>query len=351
MDNRIIKSIPGIFSHPTRIINLTRYYLQKGKRSKFAAYLPFVLDIEPTTFCNFRCRMCHVAEPDFAHRHMSFDLFKKIIDDNAQLIKIHLQGMGEPLLCPHLFEMICYANKKRILVQTTTNGSMLNEQNVNKIIDARLASIGISIDGATAKTFESIRQCSDFGKVIEGAKRLVAAKHAARINTTIRAWTVVQKENAHEVESIVRLCKEVGFDCLVFQVFVSNWGKDEWETRNSQKRIAADAGIPEIQKAIDLAKSMNLSARIHTGDIYSRERPCAWPWYSAFVSAEGHVVPCCILGDSRTKNFGQLADKSMINIWNCKDYAAFREFHANYTIPSYCKGCYRQSESPNLSIA
>ena len=345
MDHRIIKVIPGLLAHPLRALNLARYWLHKTERNETVGYLPFVLDIEPTTFCNFKCRMCHVSDPDFVHHHMPLDLFKRIINDNPQLIKIHLQGMGEPLLCPQLFDMISYADRKRILIQTTTNGSMLNEPNVRKLINARLTSIGISIDGATAGTFESIRQCSDFGKVVEGVKRLVAEKRKARANTIIRAWTVVQKENANEAEGIVRLCKEIGFDCLVFQLFISGWGKTDWSAKNSGKQLDIACAKDQIEKAVSLGKQLDFNVRMHTGDIYSRQKPCSWPWYSAFISADGFMVPCCILGDSRIKNFGNIQEKKLSVVWNSQPYRAFRTMHMNNAIPPFCRNCYDSADT------
>ena len=51
-------------------------------------YLPVTMDIEPTTGCNFRCTMCQVSSPDFKAENMKLELFKNLIDDNPQLIKI-----------------------------------------------------------------------------------------------------------------------------------------------------------------------------------------------------------------------------------------------------------------------
>lgn len=130
------------------------------------------MDIEPTTGCNFRCTMCQVSSPDFVSKNMDINLFKKVIVENKQLIKIKLQGMGEPLVHKHLIDMVKFAKNYGIATEIVTNGSLLNEQNINLLIDSRLAKLTISIDGSTKETFEKIRVKSNFNDVIKNSKNV-----------------------------------------------------------------------------------------------------------------------------------------------------------------------------------
>jgi len=308
------------------------------KRTQLS-YLPYVLDIEPTTYCNFKCQMCHVSDPDFKHQHMSFDLFKKIIDENPQLIKIKLQGMGEPLLCPDFFKMAEYARKKGVLVQTTTNGSMLIEENIQKLIHAKLTSIGVSLDGASAETFEGIRGGSNFNKVVAGVGELAKALKQAGSKTVLRAWTVVQKKNIHEAEQIVGLAAQLGFDAIVFQTHLSNWGKQAWSDK--MDGITAENSTLNRQGLVEIGKKKGINVSFYQGDVYSKQKPCIWPWHTAYVSADGFLVPCCILGDSSVKNFGNLNQQSIAVFWNSLEYSEFRAIHNSMRIPDYCMNCYR----------
>ena len=87
--------------------------------------MPVTMDIEPTTGCNFRCTMCQVSSPDFKAKNMDIETFKKIIKENKQLIKIKLQGMGEPLVNKYIYEMIKYAKNYGVATEIISNGSML----------------------------------------------------------------------------------------------------------------------------------------------------------------------------------------------------------------------------------
>ena len=140
-----------------KFINALKYFLTRKNINLNLKYLPLTMDIEPTTGCNFRCTMCQVSEPDFKAFNMDFEIFKKVINENKQLIKIKLQGMGEPFVHKKFFEMIDYANQHGVSVEFVSNGSLLNDSNIKKIVNHDISRISISIDGANAEIFESIR--------------------------------------------------------------------------------------------------------------------------------------------------------------------------------------------------
>lgn len=326
---------------PQRLYNLGRYLVFKSSREPRSQFLPFVLDVEPTSYCNFKCEMCHVSSSSFPHRHMSFGQFQHIVDSNPQLIKIHLQGMGEPLLCPDFYEMVQYARKNHILVQTTTNGSLITESAAQQMANLGLRSIGISIDGATGQTFEAIRKNSDFYKVLKGTKYLASALSVAQSSTKLRAWCVFQQKNRHEAPDIVELCKKLGFHELVFQVFVSSWGKEEWDRKNKQIAVPDSNDDRFIGESLERGREIGLPVKVYDGNTYSHKNPCLWPWYSAFISASGDVVPCCILGDPSLKNFGKLSEaRTLKDIWESEGYNNFRKCHLTRSVPDYCSRCY-----------
>ena len=59
---------------------------------------------------------------DTLFKNISIAMFKKNIDDNKQLLKIKLQGMGEPLVNNNFYNMVEYASKYSIVSEITTNG-------------------------------------------------------------------------------------------------------------------------------------------------------------------------------------------------------------------------------------
>ena len=82
--------------------------------------VPYIINVDPSDRCNFRCKFCPTADlglmkktPGRNYGNMSFDLFKKIVDDICGFGKpvkvLRLYKDGEPLLNPHFVDMIHYA--------------------------------------------------------------------------------------------------------------------------------------------------------------------------------------------------------------------------------------------------
>ena len=70
---------------------------------------------------------------------------------------MHLQGLGEPMMHPRFFDMVAYAAGKGIRVTTNSNLTLLNERRAAACVASGLDCLHVSIDGATAETYERIR--------------------------------------------------------------------------------------------------------------------------------------------------------------------------------------------------
>jgi len=146
---------------------------------------PFVLLIDPSSLCNFRCKFCPTGNQDLIRKTgryqgiLNFDLFKKIIDDLKEFSKpikvLRLYKEGEPLINPHLSDMIKYAkDSKRVLrIDTTTNGALLNPKLNRQIVDAGLDQINISVNGVNSEQIYKFSNTKiDFEQYVDNIRDL-----------------------------------------------------------------------------------------------------------------------------------------------------------------------------------
>ena len=328
----------------TKLFNLIKYLIFKDSKKTRLSYKPITMDIEPTTGCNFRCTMCQVSDENFISKNLNFEVFKKFIDQNKQLLKIKLQGMGEPLVNNNFYKMVDYASQSGICSEITTNGSLLNEKNINFLKKSQLSRITISMDGATKETFENIRVKSNFNIVVNNSINLVKQFKRKIIRPEISAWCTLQKKNFFEAEKIFDLCSNIGFDKLTYQIHLTDWGKLEWREKNNKQQINNDdTKILEVLNMIkNKSKKSNIKVEIFEENLLSFEKQCSWPWTSTYLSKTGDIVPCCIIGDEKVESFGNINDQNFSQIWNSTKYMKFRNEIKNNQIPEYCKNCYKE---------
>src|SRR5579884_3866001 len=144
--------------------------------------------------------------PYGAPAFMDFARFVRIVDGFPSLTELHLQGLGEPMMHPRFFDMVAYADSRGIRVTTNSNATLLNERRAERCVTSGLDCIHISIDGATANTYERIRVRAHFERVSANVERLLAAR--ARLGSAtprLRVVAVVMRQNLHELPDLVRL--------------------------------------------------------------------------------------------------------------------------------------------------
>src|SRR3989344_4960357 len=149
------------------LLNALRFLRNYRKRFLMINNKPVTAQIEPTSKCNLRCKFCVREKMGVPFGTMSFENFRKILDKLDCLFKINLSGQGELFLNPELFNMIHYANKRGILINISSNGTLLTKEIIDKICRVDIGEIGISVDSTKKEKYEKLRINADFNKLLE----------------------------------------------------------------------------------------------------------------------------------------------------------------------------------------
>ena len=259
---------------------------------------PIRMWIETTARCNLRCVMCPNKDmPGDDKGHMSFDLFKKIVDEAASFVHdIYLHHRGEPLLNPALFDMIPYAEAKGIPTRFHCNGTLLTPDKAEKLLAAGPSLISFSIDGFDKEPYEQVRVGATFEKTLENVFHFLSRRRERKLR---KPYVVIEK--------------------IVFN--------KRPESPEARSRIAAlthrflDAGADEVVEKAEyewaeesLPESVAARRTVST---------CTFPWYAMVVLWNGTVTPC-------PQDFwgklamGDLNTASIREVWNGDAYRTLR---------------------------
>jgi radical SAM protein with 4Fe4S-binding SPASM domain len=321
--------------------------------------LPAELQLEVTSACNLRCAMCLVRYRPPVNKlagAMTFELFKRIVDEVAPVRRLTLQGLGEPLLSPYLLDQVRLAKSRSIAVGFNSNATLLTRRRADEFVAAGLDWLHVSLDGATAASYEAIRDGANFDTVVANLAGLVAAKRAAgSADPWIRVVFVAMRRNVAELPHLVRLLAAVGVDELRVQNLSHTFSDTDpfGRYREIREYAAAQAlwtgsGDPVARKAFTAARrtAAEYGVKLRLPEVDSPAvadpgRPgCTWPWDSAYITSAGVVQPCCmVMGDDRVA-LGRLSEQSFTEIWYAAPYREFRRrLAAGTDIPPVCHGC------------
>jgi heme d1 biosynthesis radical SAM protein NirJ len=109
--------------------------------------------------CNLTCKHCYATSADSPFRdELDTRAALQVIDDlHAAGVRVLILSGGEPLLREDLFELSAYARAKGFFVALSTNGTLIDEHNIEQVAAAQFDYVGISIDGLEA-THDAFRQ-------------------------------------------------------------------------------------------------------------------------------------------------------------------------------------------------
>lgn len=336
----------GFAAYPERKVNYDQF--KSSEPSDKPAYVPVKMDIENVSRCNFNCPLCLVSEWPKKKRadDMAFGDFKHIIDEQYGLTEIKLQGVGEPLLGDRFADMIAYARQKHIWVRSTTNASLLHVNDLYKrVIEADICELQVSVDGATKGTYESVRPGGHFERVTENC-RLLNRYGNDRGRKRSRMWVVVQQKNIHELEALVSLAADLGFERLSFSMDVNDWAresfshiKDDAHVKYGMTQSRGEALVATGNKEGVAVTFWHVFNKYEAG---KKGRLCPWPFERAFISSDLRVVPCCMICDPRVLDLGDGRDFHAV--WKSESYRTFRKAHVTGDIPKVCRSCYTMTK-------
>ena len=273
--------------------------------------VPFVLFVDPANICNFQCNFCPTGDRELIRSTgrwqglLDYDLYKKIIDSLGEFgrpVKVlRLYKEGEPLLHPRFADMVRYAKQSGYieLVDTTTNGVMLDAARIGAILDSGIDRINISVGGMSdAKYQEFTRAKVDFVRFVENLRGLYERRGECEICIKIPDNILSEDDRQHFFET---------FGDIADRVFIENvvpcWPAFEIETRNG---IQITHGI--------------------YGNAITKRQVCPYIFYSLTVNTDGSAS-LCFMDWERKLIVGNARTQSIPDIWNGPTLRAHRIAH------------------------
>lgn len=301
---------------------------------------PQFLTVLLTNKCNLKCKMCGVRCEE------KFDITKKRSIEIEKLFP-YLQNIvwtgGEVFLSRYFRRLFDKASTYKHLQQMIlTNGLLINKKWAKKLARSNVL-ISYSIDGATKKTYESIRGKGKFKNLIKRIKLL--NKYRQRYNSKIKIGIqfTVMKTNYHEIEKMLDFAKKYEFNFIRFYPVLglndteNIFHQNDSEAANylekirpklvkkaSKYKIRLDYQLPSL-KNFDCYKDQFKEPRrteIVNKCIKNLKKNilCYYPWQKMHIQNNRVRAECYCLRD-----IGDLKKNSLEEIWNGKNMQIYRK--------------------------
>lgn len=338
------------------------YRLPEGEeRGPVATSPPRCVFIEVTNRCNLLCETCPRTFYTYEEpRDLTLEEFKALVAQFPQMERAVLHGIGEPLINRQLAHMIRYLRERGVTVLFNSNGTLLTPAWQEALALSGLDEYRVSLDSADPETFHRIRGKPLFHRLVASLKSFVVTKERLGVKTPrISIWCIGIRENIHQVPDLIRLAAEIGVPEVYLQrmtyfvdpaarrglgqaeqAIFNNYGEYEAAIIAQGERLSRELGVVFCASgATDPRRSLE-AARSPEGRPWTA---CLRPWTTAYVTANGNALPCCIspfaTNDYQNLLLGNVWERDFARIWNDEPYLAWRKALLSPNPHEACAGC------------
>jgi len=308
--------------------------------------LPYLLELRISHTCNLNC--IHCAGVNKKINYKSALSLNEWIDIIKQAEKLGIKEClviadKEPFTYPNIISLMREIKKHGIYGKTTTNGTLLNKQIFEALIEIGWDCVNISLDGPDPDSNDYIRGKGAFNTVIKNLKLLRDIKlKKNKTKPKIIFNTVIHKRMFEKIPLMIILASKLKVSSVDFHP-LSVWFPRIKHLELTKNQVSCFDRI--IEETKNLAKEYNISTNIdifyerkweyeQKQDFANQDKnkedkmcekffslPCYLPWYFISVQEDGRVNPCHTL-DSGKEN---IRYKKLEQIWKSKYFNDTRQ--------------------------
>ena len=273
--------------------------------------------VEITNSCNLKCSFCPENKREKLFMRLNeFENIIKQIKDYTNLIALHVKG--EPLLHPDLEKILKICEENDILVNITTNATLL-EKNVDMLIASKaVRQLNLSLHSINKNENTDIYNFEQYIQSVFNATRKILKE--SKIIISYRLWNL---ENIEENSENYYILNALG---TAFSV-------------DSLNEIAKKEKFVKLAENAFLNQDLEFIWPSLENEIISEDGTCWGLRNQVAILANGDVVPCCLDGEGCI-NLGNICEKSFEEILNSEYAKEFiKAFEENKVIHNLCKRC------------
>lgn len=308
---------------------------------------------EVTNFCNFRCEFCPMAESTRRPQHMDWRLFKEGIDGivrDGVATTVGFHVLGEPMLYPHIYDALSYAKERALRTEMHTNGSLLTEERVTRLMRTGLDSLSVSV------------QMLDTGGHRCRGTAISFAQYYSRVMQTVR----LVRDSLHETEVVLCVMDTSTIKLFDVDKMIRTDGTGKpfrdklvaflLDLHTQLDRPADPQTIQTVVRRWVLPRPRLLRIDYHVqvyihpfwdwGNAFTKRRIrparfgiCGYALSNVGILSDGTVTICCGDYDGRA-SLGNLRTESLASLLLSEPAQAIREgFRRGLVVHPHCQRC------------
>ncbi|RJQ48188.1 MAG: radical SAM/SPASM domain-containing protein [Gammaproteobacteria bacterium] len=309
-----------------KIANTAYCYVAYWLKLNRSGRTPFLINFELSNNCNESCVFCRDKNGKIYDLNpgksdgfipkgvMKLPIYENIIRQTKDTLLMAVPYVnGEPFIYQYLDDVLRVAKECNVATILSSNGILLNEANIEKILSNDLDQIKVHVSGFTNEVHQVQHRLGNVEVIKSNLSMLARRIKERKARMIVLIDYIRYKHNTHEIEQFRDFARQHGF---LFTIRPGN-----------------PRGMEDKE---DIQPVVRSAAHI----------PCDWLWKVLTVNWNGDMLPCCdYVTWSNVKGYGTFkpAETDILKVWNGPEVVGMRKTHREHgrkTIP-ICSGCNR----------
>jgi MoaA/NifB/PqqE/SkfB family radical SAM enzyme len=314
---------------------------------------PVHAELDLTDRCNVACYFCNQQDLR-TKEQIPIKKTTELIDEMAEngLRSVRLSGGGDPLFHREINDVLTHLASRGIVVDNvTTNGVALNRDIASFLVANKGREVIFSLNAVDAADYARMMKVKPalFDKVIENIKTLVEVRGQS-IYPSIVTQFLIDRDNVTRMVEMYDLARSLGVDRIAVNAVLEIPRERidrELLLRPEDAELAepyieellrkdADAGLLQIDFAVygwnKMMKRVRERAGVQPTNMYpvapsfkDRNDGCFFAWYTAAITGNGDIRPCCLLLNPDVPPLGNVHESSMTEHWRGPMFEKMRD--------------------------
>ena len=332
--------------------DLKRKLLWRGDGPARGRFLTVYMD--QNNRCNLKCKMCGFSDARVA-AVPKYDMPRALFDSIAEQVFpqtniLILSILTEPFMTRDFPDRLKSVRAFGVpFSDLITNGTLLNEPSIGKILDAEITCLTFSIDGGTKETYEAIRTGARWETVMANLRLFQRMrKDRGAMLPQLRINHVLSEMNIDHFAAFLALAAEIKPEKIGVRT-VSRMSEaviqESADPAFWDKIRIARGQLAEFCQRTGVEDAGFLRDRPTTIDLFSDTGDkliCRAPWEHLAIHPNGDVYPCMAWTREPAGNF---ARQTFSEIWHGSEFEALRREFASVKPGMDCLNCMIRREA------
>ena len=306
---------------------------------------PVHIELDLTDRCNVACYFCN--QQDLRTKEsIPLPKLTDLVDELVEggLKSVRLSGGGDPLFHRDVLNVFDYLAIKNVVVDNlTTNGVALNDEVAKRLVDNKAREVIFSLNAVDAADYARMMKVKPalFDKVLQNIRNLVAVRGDS-IYPSIVVQFLLDKKNMHRLVEMYELGLALAPDRVginaVLEIPLDRIDREAVMPLVEEILVRdKERGLLQIDFAVEGWNEMLWHVRDKVGAPAHNAYPqsaafkdenggCFFAWYTAAITGNGDIRPCCLLLNPTVKPLGNIHDgRSFQEHWNGPAFGKMRD--------------------------